>query len=50
LVLSQEVGQFLINRNSRDMNDLTHILDQLDQAAMAAQRRLTIPFIKSVLD
>lgn len=49
LILSQEVGDFLLKRVSRRLQDLFKVLDNLDQASLAAQRRLTIPFVKSVL-
>ncbi len=50
LELSQEVGLFLMRRAMRAMPHLYALLDKLDQASLAAQRRLTIPFVKSVLD
>jgi DnaA family protein len=31
------------------MRTLYHLLDTLDEAALAAQRRLTVPFIREVL-
>ncbi len=49
LQLSEEVGEFLLNRYARDTNSLFAILEKLDQASLAAQRKLTIPFIKSIL-
>jgi len=49
LVLSDDVGGFLIRRCVRSMPDLYDILDKLDKASLAAQRRLTIPFIKTIL-
>lgn len=49
LKLSPPVVQFLINRCSRSMSNLLHMLGQLDQASLAAKRRLTIPFVKEVL-
>jgi DnaA family protein len=33
----------------RDLGTLTSLLDRLDQASLAEQRRLTIPFLKSRL-
>lgn len=48
LVLSKEVGRYLLSRFPRDMHGLTNTLDVLDRAALSAQRRLTIPFIKTV--
>lgn len=49
LELSEEIGQFLLKRCPRDIQELFKILDQLDQASLAEQRKLSIPFIKSVL-
>lgn len=49
MLMSDEVANFLMNRCERDMPNLFVILDRLDHATLAAQRRLTIPFIKSVL-
>jgi DnaA-homolog protein len=34
----------------RDLHSLFDILDQLDEASLAAQRRLTIPFIREALE
>lgn len=50
LELPNEVGVFLIRRCSRTMPELYRLLEELDKASLAAQRRLTVPFIKSVLD
>ncbi len=49
LYLSHEAGRFLLNRYARDTTSLFAVLEKLDQASLSAQRRLTIPFIKSVL-
>lgn len=49
LELAEEVGLYLLRRCARDMAGLMELLDRLDQASLAAQRRLTIPFVKSVL-
>ena len=43
------VAIFLIHRCTRNMNELQNILDRLDQESLAAQRKVTIPFVKSVL-
>lgn len=48
--LSDEVGNYLLTRVPRDMHYLCELLDTLDRASLAAQRRLTIPFIKEVLN
>jgi DnaA family protein len=49
LILQDEVAYFLLNRCPRTMSVLYEHLDKLDNASMAAQRKLTIPFIKSTL-
>lgn len=49
LELSREVGEFLLLRVERDMQVLMDLLDRLDKASMAQQRRLTVPFVKQVL-
>ncbi|MBA2657519.1 MAG: DnaA regulatory inactivator Hda [Tatlockia sp.] len=48
--LSTSVGQFLLNRCARNMHDLHCILDYLDKASLAAQRRITVPFVKAILN
>ncbi|MBN1378499.1 MAG: DnaA regulatory inactivator Hda [Gammaproteobacteria bacterium] len=50
LELSNEVGQYLLSHYPRDMCQLCDLLDTLDKASLAAQRRLTIPFVKTVLE
>lgn len=50
LELPDETARFLITRSRRDMASLYSLLDRLDTEALAAQRRLTVPFVKTVLD
>lgn len=50
LDLPDETARFLLNRSRRDMASLYSVLDKLDDAALRAQRRLTIPFVKEVLE
>jgi DnaA-homolog protein len=49
LELPEETSRWLQRRYPRDMNKLYELLDTLDEAALAAQRRLTVPFIREVL-
>ena len=49
LDLSEEVAQFILHRAPRDTHQLFHCLDCLDEASLAEQRKLTIPFVKQVL-
>lgn len=48
--IPNEVADFLLTRCSREMSDLLDILRKLDEATLVAQRRLTIPFVKEVLE
>lgn len=47
--LSEETSRWLQRHFSRDIRALYELLDTLDEAALVAQRRLTVPFIRSVL-
>jgi len=49
LQMDEAVLDYLFTRVSRDLHTLSQLLDRLDHASLAAQRRLTVPFIKSVL-
>jgi DnaA family protein len=49
LDLPDETWHWLRKRFPRDMRTLYQLLDTLDEAALAAQRRLTVPFIREVL-
>ena len=50
LQLPYETSEYLLKRMPRDMRSLFDILDQLDEASLVAQRRLTIPFIRDALE
>lgn len=47
--LPDETLRWVQRRWPRDMRALCELLDTLDDAALAAQRRLTVPFIREVL-
>jgi DnaA family protein len=49
LELPAETARFLMARSRRDMRSLYELLDKLDLEALRAQRRLTIPFVRDVL-
>jgi DnaA-homolog protein len=49
LELPVDSWRWLRRRFPRDMRSLYELLDTLDEAALAAQRRLTIPFLREVL-
>lgn len=49
LFLGDDVVRFLLARVPRDQGELLALLDKLDRSSLAAQRRLTIPFVKEAL-
>ncbi len=50
LDLPDEVGEYLLRRSPRDMASLFALLERLDRASLAAQRRLTIPFVRTLME
>lgn len=49
LILPEPTARFLMRRLPRDLASAFDLLDRLDEASMLEQRRLTVPFVKSVL-
>lgn len=49
MVLSPDVGDFLLRHCPRDTKSLFDLLERLDELSLVAQRRLTIPFVKQAL-
>jgi DnaA family protein len=47
--LPEDTAQFLLRRLPRNMAALCAFLDELDEASLVAQRRLTVPFVKAVM-
>jgi DnaA family protein len=50
LELPDDTATFVLRRLPRDMGTLCGFLDELDEASLAAQRKLTVPFVREVLD
>lgn len=48
--LPEETGWFLLRRLPRDMASLCAFLDKLDEASLIAKRRLTVPFVRNVIE
>ena len=48
--LPEEVAKYLISRVPRDVSVLVDIIKLLDYESLSKQRKLTVPFIKTVLD
>lgn len=49
MTLSEETAKYILTHCPRHTGTLMAALDALDNASLAAQRRLTIPFVKEVL-
>jgi len=47
--LDESVLDWLFARYARDLGALLDLLDKLDQASLAAQRRITVPFLREFL-
>lgn len=47
--LPDDVAQFLLRHCPRDTTSLFELLDRLDDASLAAQRKLTIPFVRGLI-
>jgi DnaA family protein len=50
LQLPLETAEYLLKRMPRDLPTLFEVLDELDEASLIAQRRLTVPFIRDALE
>lgn len=48
--LPVDAARYMLRHHPRDLGYLLGLLDTLDEATLAAQRRATIPFIRRVLD
>lgn len=49
LELPEETGRYLLAHYPRELPFLFRLLDRLDQASLMAQRRLTVPFVRQIL-
>lgn len=50
LTLDDAVLDWLFAHTQRDLGSLTALIDKLDRASLAAKRRITVPFLKEVID
>lgn len=49
LAIDEAAIDWLLHHVDRDLSSLTALLDRLDRASLAAQRRITVPFLRQVL-
>ncbi len=50
LALDEAAIDWLLTRTGRDLGGLVVLLDRLDRESLAAKRRITVPFLRKVLD
>jgi DnaA family protein len=50
IFLSDEVMDWLLRRQARDLGSLMRLLDRLDRFALARQRPVTVPLLRAMLD
>lgn len=48
--IPDEVLTYLLRRRARDMHSLFALLERLDRGTLAAKRRVTIPFVRTLLE
>ncbi len=48
LDITDEVARYVLQRFPRDMHSLFELLERIDDASLASQRRITIPLIRSL--
>ena len=48
--MAPQAGRFLLTHYDRDLASLWALLEKLDKASLAAKRKLTVPFLKQILD
>jgi DnaA family protein len=48
--IAPQTGRFLLTHYDRDLAGLWALLEKLDKASLAAKRKLTIPFLKQILN
>lgn len=49
ILLTDEVMDHLLRRFARDLANLMHLLDRLDEFALAQARRITVPLLRQML-
>ena len=47
--LPDDVAEYLLQHETRDLNHLLALLTRIDESSLAQQRKVTIPFVKSLL-
>lgn len=50
LVIEPKVASYILNHALRDMHKLQTLMDELSLASLAQKRRITIPFVKQILN
>jgi DnaA family protein len=46
--MPEDVARYILSRYPRDLVSLFDLLDRIDEASLAQQRRVTIPFLREL--
>ncbi|HBS26804.1 MAG TPA: DnaA regulatory inactivator Hda, partial [Gammaproteobacteria bacterium] len=49
LTIPVEVVSYLVSHTQRDLAAMLKLVDTIDREALAQQRRVTVPFVRSVI-
>ena len=50
LVLEEATIDWMLSRTDRNLTSLVALLDRLDRESLAAQRKITVPFLRQVME
>ncbi len=50
LDLSEDIANYILRRHPRHISELISVIEKLDHASLIEKRRLTLPFVKQVLE
>jgi len=50
LEMSESTSRYILNHAPREISELIQVLDSLDKGSLREQRKLTIPFVKQILN
>lgn len=50
LEISSEVANFILSRTNRELGAIQYTIKRLDQQALTHKRKITIPFVKEILE
>lgn len=49
ILLGEDIRRYILQRSRRDIHALLSVLDTLDQLSLVEKRRITIPFVREIM-